>query len=113
MSDCFANNINGMRKELADGIKGFGLPPLRRIPVSQISLNLINNNLNISLSLNNALIKGVENFVLNHVNYDVQKNVFDITLAVPLLQMTSKYHMKGKIFVFDLDTNGFIAINFS
>lgn len=113
MNKCVETKINGMRNEMADGIKEFGLPPLKLIPITELSLAIDNGNSNMSLVFNDLLFKGAENFELKGVNFDVDNRVFTLNLFVPLFQMTSKYRMKGRMILLDLDATGNIAMNFS
>lgn len=102
-----------MRNELSDGIKEFGLPPLKGIKVPELSLTLNSGNSNMSVIFKDLLFGGAENFILKNINVDVDKRIFDISMLVPAFQMTAKYNMKGRLILIEMDAKGDIGMNFS
>lgn len=105
--------INEIRPQLAEGIKDLGVPPMKRLEISELSFDVLSGNSNISTKYTDLVFSGAENFEIKSVFVDPVKGIFELAMLVPKFQCNAKYDMKGRLILLDLAATGDVQLNFS
>lgn len=105
--------MNDIRPQLADGIKELGVPPMKKLQITKLKFDLNGGNSNVTTTFTDLVFTGAEDFVIESVNVDPAKGIFDLAMLVPHFQSISKYHLIGRLILLDLETAGDVTLNFS
>lgn len=110
---CVENVMNTIRPQLSEGIKELGIPPMKKLEIKQLNFDLNGGNSNLTITFDDLIFNGAENFVVKSAKVNPTNAIFELIMLVPHFRSTSKYHLKGRLILLDLDANGDVELNFS
>lgn len=113
LNDCIRESIEHLRPKLAEGVAEFMIPPCEPLSIPEIVIQQNAGAIRMESEYSNIIVSGLSNFTLRSVRLDPKTNKFRIKLWFPSLDMTSDYHIHGKLLLMPLAGSGKCKGNFS
>ncbi|XP_037946300.1 protein takeout [Teleopsis dalmanni] len=105
-NQCFRSLFEGCFPALAAGIPEIGVKSFEPLHIEQVSVSKGSGNLVLSGGFQNLVIRGPSNATVRRANLDLNKNLLNFELELPILRIRAKYNLKGNILLLPLIGNG-------
>lgn len=114
MGECIKKVFIEMKDKFIDGIPEMHIPVLDPFQINEIDFNTgSGSTIGLESRFSNVLITYNRNVILESVNIDIQNGLCTIEVYFPILRMTSKYRLTGKVMIMQLNGTGHADGNFS
>ncbi|XP_017780959.1 PREDICTED: uncharacterized protein LOC108565824 [Nicrophorus vespilloides] len=104
---CLINNIEVAKSEIINGFPDLSIPPLNNLLITHSTVKIPN----LDVDFWNFNITGLENFVIQSIDCDLNKEIIVIKIQFPYGKGVGSYKIKGHIFNLNLDSMGEINGN--
>lgn len=102
LNACILNRVEIVRPHLKEGIPEFAFPSLDPLQVPKIELQ----NKDFSLTLLDVKLHHVNEFVVEDMKFDINKDRLYVKVTFPKVNVDCDYTVKGKILFLELDGSG-------
>lgn len=113
LNECIRESIELLRPQLKHGVPDFMIPACDPLSIPEITIRQNSGAVRLESDYSNMVISGLSNFTLRSVRLDPKTHKFRIMLWFPSLDMTSDYHIHGKLLLMPLAGSGKSKGNFS
>ncbi|KAB0797641.1 hypothetical protein PPYR_08634 [Photinus pyralis] len=111
LSMCLKDSINALRPYLVKGIPEMDLPPGEPLQFPSVSADTgANSAVSVKAKSWNHTVSGIMDFILNDISLDLKHSSFSIAVLFPSLRLKGQYTFKGKVLLFEIDTEGTYAL---
>lgn len=117
LDNCLREAIELLRtnkdKNLANGIPELLIPPCEPLSIPEIRIKQNAGAIRMECIYSDVVISGLSNFTIRKVHVNKLSDSFRIDFWFPILKMSSKYHINGKVLLMPLLGKGDSSANFS
>lgn len=106
LNDCIRDSIERLRPQLARGVPDLLIPSCDPLSIPEIVITQNSGAIRMESQYSNIIVTGLSNFTLRSVRLDPESHKFRIKLWFPTLEMTSDYHIHGKLLMMPLSGSG-------
>lgn len=93
-------------KNLTSGIPELLIPPCEPLSIPEIRIKQNAGAIRMECIYSDVVISGLSNFTIRKVHVDKLSGSFRIDFWFPMLKMSSKYHINGKVLLMPLHGSG-------
>lgn len=113
LNECIRESIELLRPKLSEGVPDLMIPACDPLSIPEIVIKQNSGAIHMESQYSNIVVSGLSNFTLRSVRLDPETHKFRIKLWFPSLEMTSDYHIHGKLLMMPLAGSGSSKGNFS
>lgn len=117
LDNCLREAIELLRsnkeKNLTNGIPELLIPPCEPLSIPEIRIKQHAGAIRMECIYSDVVISGLSNFTIRKVHMDKLSGSFRIDFWFPILKMSSKYLINGKVLLMPLHGHGNSSANFS
>ena len=105
-NNCVEKRLVKFKEFMDEEVSSLNLPKLDPYELPILKVKETIPFANIDAEFKHLLIEGYKNFIIDHLSVDPKTLEVDVSIRIPNQTISTKYTIKGQIFLFKLNGNG-------